>query len=334
MAQTAARRPFEYDQEEEYPLHEVLDQPIHFGRPQHAPFVSPTPSAAAAPTSEPAPFAQYTSLVGRTITSPSGGRFRLAFRRVLGVGAYGVVYLAEEIEREERRYGWFSPPASFSAGRHEREQTVSTAGRMYAVKVMRCAPRGSRQRAFQAREVALHRRADGHPGIVPLHAVYGTGNPPPAQSPRKRKSWSSHSVVAKPEDQLAWDRDAELSGEPLPLLENGTREELVYMVLDYVGGGDLFTLIAERHRYIGHDALVTDVFLQLVDAVVWCHERGVKHRDLKPENVLCDQDGHRVVISDFGLATMERWSRDFGCGSSYYMSPGTSRVLVGSDLAD
>ncbi|KAG9096222.1 hypothetical protein FRC06_008895 [Ceratobasidium sp. 370] len=329
MAQTDVRHPFpdhalhpfEYDQRDAYDaFQDVLDQSIHFGRPQHAPYVSPTPSAAA-PTSEPAPFVQYTSLVGRTITSPSGSRFRLAFRHVLGVGAYGVVYLAEEIEREERRYGWFSPPASLSATRHEREQTISTAGRMYAVKVMRCAPRGSRQRVFQAREVALHRRADGHPGIVPLHAVYGTGNPPPAQSPRKRKSWSSHSVVTRPDDQLVWDRDAELSGEPLPLLENGMREELVYMVLSYVGGGDLFTLIAERHRYIGHDALVTDVFLQLVDAVAWCHDRGVKHRDLKPENVLCDQDGQRVVISDFGLATTDRWSRDFGCGSSYYMSP-------------
>ncbi|KAF8595574.1 kinase-like protein, partial [Ceratobasidium sp. AG-I] len=137
---------------------------------------------------------------------------------------------------------------------------------MYAVKVMRCAPPGSRQRAFQAREVALHRRADGHPGVVPLHA-------------------------------------------------------LVYMVLSYVGGGDLFTLIAEQQLYIGRDELVTSVFMQLIDAVAWCHERGVRHRDLKPENVLCEEGGKVVYVSDFGLATTERWSRDFGCGSSYYMSP-------------
>ncbi|KAG8722178.1 hypothetical protein FRC09_006664, partial [Ceratobasidium sp. 395] len=136
-----------------------------------------------------------------------------------------------------------------------------------------------------------------------------------------RKSWSSQSVATRPEDRLTWDRDAELSGEPLPVLDNGEHEELVYMVLSYVGGGDLFTMIAERHRYIGHDALVSDVFIQLLDAVAWCHERGVKHRDLKPENVLCDHDGERVVITDFGLATTERWSRDYGCGSSYYMSP-------------
>lgn len=327
MAQTDIRRApappsaADYDQLEAYHvLEHLLAQPIHYvDRPQDAPFAADPPSAP--PTSQPAPFAQYTSLVGRTIASPSGSRFRLALRRVLGVGAYGVVYLAEEIEREERRYGWFSPATTFAGPRHEREQTISTAGRMYAVKVMRCAPRGSRQRAFQAREVALHRRADGHPGVVPLHAVYGTGNPPAAHSSRKRKSWSSHSLAMKPEDILTWDRDAELSGEPLPILENGQREELVYMVLSYVGGGDLFTMIAERHRYIGHDALVTDVFIQLLDAVAWCHERGVKHRDLKPENILCDHDGRRVVISDFGLATTDRWSGDFGCGSSYYMSP-------------
>ncbi|QRV97777.1 Serine/threonine-protein kinase [Ceratobasidium sp. AG-Ba] len=328
MAQTDVRpsqlppgHAFEYEQLEAYrALEHVLDQPIHFDQLQAAPYVSQIPSAAAS-TNQPAPFAQYTSLVGRTIASPSGNRFRLAFRRVLGVGAYGVVYLAEEIERQERRYGWLTSSAALATTRHEREQTISTAGRMYAVKVMRCAPRGSRQRTFQAREVALHKRADGHPGVVPLHAVYGTGTPPSANSPRKRKAWNPHSLAARVEDQLTWEKDAELSGEPLPILESGVREELVYMVLSYVGGGDLFTMIADRQRYIGQDALVTDVFLQLLDAVEWCHEQGVKHRDLKPENILCEADGRRVVISDFGLATTERSSRDFGCGSSYYMSP-------------
>ncbi|KAG8730775.1 hypothetical protein FRC11_005853 [Ceratobasidium sp. 423] len=284
-------------------LEATLDHPFHFT--DHQPN-SPSP--------QPAPFAQYTPLVGRTITSPAGPQYRLALRRVLGVGAYGVVYLAEQVERDERQYAW--GPLS----RHEREQTISSAGRMYAVKVMRCAPKGSRQRAFQAREVALHRRADGHPGIVPLHAVYGTGLPP-TFSPRKRKTWNSHSNVVRPEDELTWDQDAELSGGPLPLLENGEEEELVYMVLSYIGGGDLFSMIAEKQRYIGNDALVRSVFTQLLDAVQWCHIQGVRHRDLKPENILCEQDGQIVFVSDFGLATSDRHSRDFGCGSSYYMSP-------------
>ncbi|CAE6473373.1 unnamed protein product [Rhizoctonia solani] len=309
MAQAGVERSALYSFESEQQLEAfrqleaTLDQPFHFADPQPS---SPSP--------QPTPFAQYTPLVGRTITSPAGPQYRLAFRRVLGVGAYGVVYLAEQVERDERQYVW--GPLS----RHEREQTISSAGRMYAVKVMRCAPKGSRQRAFQAREVALHRKADGHPGVVPLHAVYGSGLPP-TFSPRKRKAWSSHSNLVRPEDELAWDQDAELSGGPLPLLENGQEEELVFMVLSYVGGGDLFSMISEKQQYIGNDALVRSVFTQLLDAVQWCHIRGVRHRDLKPENILCEEDGRTVFVSDFGLATADRHSRDFGCGSSYYMSP-------------
>ncbi|CAE6437439.1 unnamed protein product [Rhizoctonia solani] len=284
-------------------LEATLDQPFHFA--DHQP---------SSPSPQPTPFAQYTPLVGRTIASPAGPHFRLALRRVLGVGAYGVVYLAEQVERDEHQYAW--GPLT----RRERERTISSAGPVYAVKVMRCAPKGSRQRAFQAREVALHRKADGHPGVVPLHAVYGTGRPP-TYTHRKRKTWNSHSNFIRPEDELTWEQDAELSGGPLPILEDGREEELVFMVLSYIGGGDLFSMIAEKQRYIGDDALVRSVFTQLLDAVQWCHIQGVRHRDLKPENILCEEDGKTVFVSDFGLATSDRHSRDFGCGSSYYMSP-------------
>lgn len=65
------------------------------------------------------------------------------------------------------------------------------------------------------------------------------------------------------------------------------------------------------------------MFLQIIDAVEFCHENGVFHRDLKPENILCNQDGTRVVLADFGLATRQSVSDDLGVGSGYYMSPGT-----------
>ena len=42
-------------------------------------------------------------------------------------------------------------------------------------------------------------------------------------------------------------------------------------------------MLSRLDRYFHNDALITDVFLQIIDAVEYCHEQGVFHRDLKPE---------------------------------------------------
>jgi len=97
--------------------------------------------------------------------------------------------------------------------------------------------------------------------------------------------------------------------------------DLIYVIMDYCEDGDLFGMITERQRYIGDDQLIKRVFLQILDAVQYCHSLGIYHRDLKPENILCTNGGQDVYVADFGLATSERVSRDFGCGSTFYMSP-------------
>lgn len=95
---------------------------------------------------------------------------------------------------------------------------------------------------------------------------------------------------------------------------------VVYVVLDYVPSGDLFGMITEQHRYLGNDRLISSVFLQLLDAVDHCHRLGVYHRDLKPENILVASEGRSLLLADFGLATGEIDSHDFGCGSTFYVS--------------
>jgi serine/threonine protein kinase len=65
-------------------------------------------------------------------------------------------------------------------------------------------------------------------------------------------------------------------------------------------------------QYLGQDELIRNVFLQIVDALSYCHSMGIFHRDLKPENILVTRDGEKVCIADFGLATSERVSTDFG----------------------
>ncbi|KZT03769.1 kinase-like protein [Laetiporus sulphureus 93-53] len=94
-----------------------------------------------------------------------------------------------------------------------------------------------------------------------------------------------------------------------------------FLVMDYCEDGDLFSQILHHRRYLGNNALIKDVFLQLLDAVDYCHEAHIYHRDLKPENVLCFDGGMRLAITDFGLATTEEKSTEFRTGSVYHMSP-------------
>lgn len=86
--------------------------------------------------------------------------------------------------------------------------------------------------------------------------------------------------------------------------------------------GPLFTPSNLSDRYFGNDSLIRDVFLQIIDAVAYCHSHGVYHRDLKPENILCSHDGMKMYLTDFGLATQDLISHEIGVGSGYYMSPG------------
>ncbi|KAH7910281.1 serine/threonine protein kinase, negative regulator of sexual conjugation and meiosis [Hygrophoropsis aurantiaca] len=94
-----------------------------------------------------------------------------------------------------------------------------------------------------------------------------------------------------------------------------------YIIMDYASDGDLFSQILHSCRYLGHDHFIKHIFLQLLDAVEYCHSLGIYHRDLKPENVLCFDGGLRIAITDFGLATTDRFSEEFRTGSVYHMSP-------------
>ncbi|KAI4369480.1 hypothetical protein MLD38_017917 [Melastoma candidum] len=97
----------------------------------------------------------------------------------------------------------------------------------------------------------------------------------------------------------------------------------IYMVLEYVTGGELFDKIATNGKLSEADG--RKVFQQLIDGVSYCHSKGAYHRDLKLENILVDSNGN-IKVSDFGLSALPQHYRDDGllhttCGSPNYVAP-------------
>ncbi|CAD6222885.1 unnamed protein product [Miscanthus lutarioriparius] len=107
------------------------------------------------------------------------------------------------------------------------------------------------------------------------------------------------------------------------LYEVSASKTKIYMVLEYVNGGELFDKIALKGKLT--EKAARNLFQQLIDAVAYCHEKGVYHRDLKPENVLVDAKGN-IKVSDFGLSALPQNQRKDGllhttCGSPNYIAP-------------
>ena len=60
----------------------------------------------------------------------------------------------------------------------------------------------------------------------------------------------------------------------------------VYFVMEYVKGGELFDKVSKGRL---KERIAQKYFQQLINAVDFCHSRGVYHRDIKPENLLLDE---------------------------------------------
>lgn len=79
-----------------------------------------------------------------------------------------------------------------------------------------------------------------------------------------------------------------------------TSENHLYLVMEFVNGGDLFSLLQGVGRL--DEAIARAYIAELCLALHYLHETlGVVHRDIKPDNVLIDAAGH-VVLTDFGLS--------------------------------
>ena len=94
----------------------------------------------------------------------------------------------------------------------------------------------------------------------------------------------------------------------------------IFMIMEYVSGGELFDYIVKHGRLKTQEA--RRFFQQIISGVDYCHRHMVVHRDLKPENLLLDERNN-VKIADFGLSNIMT-DGDFlrtSCGSPNYAAP-------------
>ncbi|KAI8072073.1 camp-dependent protein kinase 5 [Thamnidium elegans] len=92
----------------------------------------------------------------------------------------------------------------------------------------------------------------------------------------------------------------------------------LYMVMDYVPGGELFSVLRKSKRFPDHVAKFYAAEVTL--AIEYLHNKDVVYRDLKPENLLLDTNGH-IKITDFGFAKHVpdiTWTL---CGTPDYLAP-------------
>ncbi|XP_018592886.1 ribosomal protein S6 kinase alpha-6-like isoform X4 [Scleropages formosus] len=98
-------------------------------------------------------------------------------------------------------------------------------------------------------------------------------------------------------------------------------EGKLYLILDFLKGGDVFTRLSKEVMFTEED--VKFYLAELALALDHLHNLGIVYRDLKPENILLDEAGH-IKLTDFGLSkeSVDQDKKAYSfCGTVEYMAP-------------
>ncbi len=95
----------------------------------------------------------------------------------------------------------------------------------------------------------------------------------------------------------------------------------LYLVTDYMSGGELFWHLQKEGRFPEDRAKF--YIAELILALQHLHQHDIVYRDLKPENILLDANGH-IALCDFGLSKAnlpkDETTNTF-CGTTEYLAP-------------
>lgn len=113
----------------------------------------------------------------------------------------------------------------------------------------------------------------------------------------------------------------------IPIFSVVSTGKIPYLVMPLVAGGNLQQRI-DREGPLPLSELLA-IGLQIAEGLCAAHRQGLVHRDIKPANILLDEGGHRVMLSDFGLARAlddaTLTASGMVAGTPHYMSPEQAR---------
>ena len=89
-----------------------------------------------------------------------------------------------------------------------------------------------------------------------------------------------------------------------------------YLVMEYCPNGTM-----QQKGKLSYDEFV-HYAKQILEAILFCHQRNIAHRDLKPENIFFDQYDH-IKLADFGMAKQFEYDEKSAekCGSLMFVPP-------------
>ncbi|KAL4874778.1 hypothetical protein BJY04DRAFT_233310 [Aspergillus karnatakaensis] len=192
--------------------------------------------------------------------------------KVLGRGSFGVVRLV----REKRSDAPSTTPSSDTKSRHKHAREHSQSTRLSPKAIHRQAMTGVRKDVFAMKvirkSVMIRNSQEGH-----LRA-------------------ERDFLVASAKSRWI-----------VPLIASFQDNSYLYLVMDYMVGGDFLGLLM-RHNILAED-IARWYLAEMILCIEEAHRLHWIHRDVKPDNFLISASGH-LKISDFGLAFDGHWAHD------------------------
>jgi serine/threonine protein kinase len=136
----------------------------------------------------------------------------------------------------------------------------------------------------------------------------------------------SESIARQQELRDRFLREAQAAGSMqhpniISIYDLGELEGHLYIVMEFVEGVDLASLISERKPLTLQTKL--DIIIDVLAGLAYAHKRGIVHRDIKPANIRIAEDG-RAKIMDFGVAHLTSSTltqTGAAVGTPAYMAP-------------